>query len=181
MPVAYLMMIVEETIQEEGCDKTRKEGHEKRTDGTKIGGEKGQDEERRKSYSAAVIDGIKRNSTIYVGDSIVSKTDCTLNKDRDIVVCLPGARIEHVTEGVQRIMGRGYGGTILVHVGTSNADQEGTTAMVKIYRDLLNETKEARVGEIILSRILSVFGTGSQGYSNSRRMAGSQRDGTAAV
>ena len=51
-----------------------------------------------------MIDGIKRNATIHVGDSIVRKTDSTLNKDEDIVVCLPGARIEHVTERVQSIM-----------------------------------------------------------------------------
>ena len=84
----------------------------------------------RKTYPAAVIDGIKRNSTIYVGDSIVRKTDSTLNKVEDIVVCLPGARIEHVTERVQRIMGRGNGGTTLVHIGTNNADKEGKTAIV---------------------------------------------------
>ena len=53
---------------------------------------------RRNAYSAAVIDGIKRNSTIYVGDSIVRKTDSTLNKDDYIVVCLAAARIEHVRE-----------------------------------------------------------------------------------
>ena len=46
--------------------------------------------------------------------------------DKDIVVCLPGARVEHVTEIVQRIMGRGNGGTILVHIGTNNADKEGS-------------------------------------------------------
>ena len=57
----------------------------------------GQDGERRNKYSAAVIDGIKRKSRILVGDSIV-------------VVCLPGARIEHVTERVEQIMGRGNGG-----------------------------------------------------------------------
>ena len=34
----------------------------------------------------------------YVGDSIVRKTDARLNKGDDVVVCLPGARIEHVTE-----------------------------------------------------------------------------------
>ena len=45
----------------------------------------GEDGERRKTYSAAVIDGIKRNSTIHVGDSIVRKTVTTLNKDEDIV------------------------------------------------------------------------------------------------
>ena len=52
-----------------------------------------EDGERRKSYSAAVIDGIKRNSRIYVGDSIVRKTDTRLSKEEDVVVCLPGARI----------------------------------------------------------------------------------------
>ena len=84
----------------------------------------GQDGERREMYSAAVIDGIKRDSTIYVGDSIVRKTDSTLNKDEDMVVCLPGVRIEHVTERVQRIMGRGNGETFLVHIGTNNADKQ---------------------------------------------------------
>ena len=131
----------------------------------------GRDGERRKTYSAAVIDGIKRNSTIYVGDSIVRKTYSTLNKDEDIVVCLSGARIEHVPEIVQRTMGRGKGGIILVHIGTNNADKEATTTIVKKYRNLLKKTKEAKVGQIILSGILPVFGNRSQGYINSRRMA----------
>ena len=113
-----------------------------------------------------------RNSTIYVGDSIVRKTYSTLNKNEDIVVCLAEARFEHVTERVQRIMGRGNGGTLLVHIGTNNADKEGTTAIVKKCRNLLKKMKEARVGQIILSGILPVFGTRSQGYiNNSRRMA----------
>ena len=77
------------------CDTTRKDGHDKRTGGTKIGGEMGQDGERRNTYSAAVIEGLKRNSTIYVGDSIVRSTYTTLSKGEDVVVCLPGTRIEH--------------------------------------------------------------------------------------
>ena len=129
----WLMIIIDETLQEEESDTTRTDGHEKSTDGMKIGREKGQGGVRRKSYSAAVIDGIKRNSTIYVGDSVVRKTDSTLNKDEDIVVCFPGARIEHVTERVHRIMGRGNGGTLLVHIKTKNTDKEGTTAIVKKY------------------------------------------------
>ena len=92
------MIIIDETIQEEDSDTTRKEGQEKGSDGTKIGGEMGQDGERRNTYSAAVIDGFKRNSTIYVGDSIARKTDARLSKGKDVVVCLPGARTEHVTE-----------------------------------------------------------------------------------
>ena len=128
VPAAYLMIILDETIHEE---ESGKEGHEKRMDGTKIGRKMGQDGERRKTYSAAVIDGCERTSTIYVGDSIVRKTDRRLGKGKDVVVCLPGARIEHVTERVEKIVERGKGGTILVHVGTNNADKEGTTAIVK--------------------------------------------------
>ena len=140
-PAGYLMIIVDETHQEEENDTDRRDGHERRADGTKIGGEMGQDGERRKKYSAAVIDGIKRKSRIFVGDSIVRKTDSRLNKGEDVVVCLPGARIEHVTERVENIMGRGKGGTILVHIGTNNADKEGTTAIVDKYRKLLKKTK----------------------------------------
>ena len=51
-----------------------------------------------------------------MGDSIVRTTDSTLNKDEDIVVCLPGAIIEHVTERVQWIMGRRNGVTLLVQI-----------------------------------------------------------------
>ena len=67
-------------------------------------------------------------------------------------------------------MGRGNGGTILVHIGTNNADKEGTTAIVRKYSNLLKKTKDTRVGQIILSGILPVFGTRSQGCRHSRRM-----------
>ena len=166
-----LKIIRDVTRQEEESDTARKEGYGKKTDGTKIGGEIRQDGERRKTYSAAVIEGFKRNSAIYVGYSIVRKTDSRLNKGEDVVVCLPGARIEHVTARVEKIMGRGKGGTILVHIGTNNADKEGTTAIVDKYSKLLKKTKEARVGQIILSGILPVFGNRIDGYRNSKRMA----------
>ena len=39
MLVAYLMIVIDETLQEEESDTTRKEGHEKSTDGMKIGRE----------------------------------------------------------------------------------------------------------------------------------------------
>ena len=74
-------------------------------------------------------------------------------------------------ERVEQIMGRGYGGSILVHVGTNNTDKEGTTAIVDKYRKLLKKTKEARVEQIILSGILPVFGNRIDGYRHSQRMA----------
>ena len=48
--------------------------------------------------------------------------------------------------------------------GRNNSD-------IEKYRHLQKKTKEPTVGQIILSGILPVFGTRSQGYINSRRMA----------
>ena len=124
-PAAFLVVILDTAEEEEESDATKK-GLENSTEENRIG----QEGERRKSYSAAVIYGIKRKSRIVVGDSIVRKTDTRLSKEEDVVVCLPGAGIEHVTERVEKVMGRGKGGTILVHIGTNNADKEGTTAIV---------------------------------------------------
>ena len=50
-----------------------------------------------------------------------------------------------MTERVDQIMGRGYGGSVLVHVGTNNTDKEGTTAIVDKYRNLRKKTKQARL------------------------------------
>ena len=72
-PAAFLMVILDTTAEEEESSATKK-GQENSTDENQIGGWVGQEGERRKSYSAAVIDGIKRSSRIYVGDSIVRKT-----------------------------------------------------------------------------------------------------------
>ena len=166
VPAGFLVVILDTTTEEQESDTTKK-GQENSTEENRIG----QEGEGRKSYSAAVIDGIKRNATIYVGDSIIRKTDTRLSKGEDVVVCLPGARIEHVTERVEKIVGRGNGGTILVHVGTNNTDKEGTTAIVEKYRKLLKKTKQARLGQIILSGILPVCGNRIQGYRNSKRMA----------
>ena len=50
------------------------------------------------------------------------------------------AKIEHVTERVENVLRHGQGGSILVHVGTNNADRDGTTNIVQRYRQL--ETDE---------------------------------------
>ena len=53
---------------------------------------------------------------------------------KGVVVCLPGVRIEHATERVEKILGHGQGGFVLVRVGTNNADREGSTRIVQRYR-----------------------------------------------
>ena len=56
----------------------------------------------RKSYSEAMIEGVRKRARVFVGDSIVNKGD-------DVVVCLPGAKIEAITERVENIVGSGRG------------------------------------------------------------------------
>ena len=66
-----------------------------------------------------------------MGYFILRRTDRALSKGEDVVVCLLAARIGHVTERVEYVLGHGQGGSILVHVVTNNADREGTTSIVK--------------------------------------------------
>ena len=86
----------------------------------------------RKSYYEAVIEGVRKRAREFVGDSIVRKTDRVLNKGDDVVVCLPGAKIEAITERAENIVGSGKGGSVLLHVGTNNVEREGRTAIVRI-------------------------------------------------
>ena len=103
----------------------------------------------RKSYSKAVMEGVRKRARVFVGDSIVRKTDRVLNNRDDVVVCLPGAKIEAVTERVENIVGSGKGGSVLVHVGTNNVEREGTTAIVRKYRNLVRTLKQTRVEQVI--------------------------------
>ena len=125
----------------------------------------------RKSYSEAVIEGVRKRARVFVGDSIVRKTDRVLNKGDDVVVCLPGAKIEAITERVENIVGSGNGGSVLVRVGTNNVEREGTTAIVRKYRNLVRTLKQTRVEQVIMSGILPVIGRRGHRYRNYREMA----------
>ncbi|KAK2182369.1 hypothetical protein NP493_355g00000 [Ridgeia piscesae] len=124
----------------------------------------------RRNYSEAVIEGALRTERMFMGDSILRKTDKTLSKGED-VVCLPGARIDHVTERVYITLGHGQGGSILVHIGTNNANREGTTRIVQRYRQLVGKLKKTIVEQIILSGILPVIGERGATYRHCKRMA----------
>ena len=118
-----------------------------------------------------MIEGALRTERVFIGYSILRKTDRTLSKGEDVVVCLPGARIEHVTERLVNVLGQGQWGSILVHVGTNNADRDGTTRIVKRYRELVETLKKTRVEQIILSGILPVMRGRGAPYGNCKRMA----------
>ena len=55
-------------------------------------------------------------------------------------------------------MGSGKGGSVLVHVGTNNVEREGTTAIVRKYRNLVRTLKQTRVEQVILPGMLPVIG-----------------------
>ena len=124
-----------------------------------------------KSYSAAVTQGVRKRARLFAGDSIVRKTDRVLNKGDDGVVCLLGAKIEAITERVENIVGSSKGGSVLVHVGTNNAEREGTTAIVRKYRQLVRTLKQTRVEQVILSGILPVIGRRGHRYRNCQARA----------
>ena len=65
-----------------------------------------------------------------------------------------------------QVMGRRNGESILVNIGTNNSDKEGTTAIVEKYRYLLKKTKQARVGQIILSGIYQWLEAGANDTKN---------------
>ena len=163
-------------VKERGVGETREKEWEVGETGEKETGGKGSGQNvmegiERKSYSAAVIEGVRKRARVFVGDSIVRKTDRVLNKGDDVVVCLPGAKIEAITERVKNIVGSGKGGSVLVHVGTNNVEREGTTAIVRKYRQLVRTLKQTRVEQVILSGILPVMGRRGHKYRNCRGMA----------
>ena len=151
-----------------GRKEAGKKGKTEKAAGGKVSN---QGDAKRRSYSEAVIEGALRTERVFMGDSILRKTDRTLSKGEDIVVCLPGARIEHVTERVENVLGHGQGGSILVHVGTNNADRDGTTKIVQRYRELVETLKKTRVEQIILSGILPVMRGRGATYRNCKNMA----------
>ncbi|KAI0212506.1 Acetylcholine receptor subunit alpha-like 1 [Lamellibrachia satsuma] len=89
-------------VKERGVGETRAKEWEVGETGGKGSGQNVMEGIERKSYSAAVIEGVRKRAREFVGDSIVRKTDRVLNKGDDVVVCLPGAKIEAITERNER-------------------------------------------------------------------------------
>ena len=118
-----------------------------------------------------MIDGVRKRARVFVGDSIVRKTERVLNKGDDVVVYLPGAKIEAITERAENIVSSGKRGSVLVHVGTNNVEREGTTAIVRKYRNLVRTLKQMWTEQVIVSGILPVIGRRGHIYRNCWGMA----------
>ena len=76
-----------------------------------------------------------------------------------------------MTERVENVLGHGQGGSILVQLWTNDADRDGTTKIIKRYRELVETLKKTRVEQIILSGILPVMRGRGATFRNCKRMA----------
>ncbi|KAI0220578.1 Ubiquitin carboxyl-terminal hydrolase 5 [Lamellibrachia satsuma] len=134
----------------------------------------------RKSYSAAVIEGVRKRARVFVGDSIVRKTDRVLNKGDDVVVCLPGAKIEAITERVKNIVGSDvysyeeddmvedpYLAKHLAHFGIDIMSMQKTEkTMVELEIDLNQKIGEWDIIQEAGSKLQPVYGPGYTGMYN---------------
>ena len=80
-----------------GKKETGKKGTTEKAAGGKVSNQR---DAKWRSYSEAVIERALKTERVFMGDSILRKTDRTLSKGEDVVVCLPVARLEHVPRGV---------------------------------------------------------------------------------
>ena len=55
-----------------------------------------------------------------------------------------GGKVNEQVDAKRRSLGHGPEGSILVHVGTNNADKEGTTRIVQRYRQLVGKLKKTK-------------------------------------
>ena len=90
--------------------------------------ERGHSVRQERSFADVVSQGKARKARVFKGDSIIRKVVKIVNRGDDITVCIPGAQIEDIAEKAGQVMGGGTGGVVLVHVGTNNAEKEGTSA-----------------------------------------------------
>ena len=63
-----------------------------------------------------------------------------------------GSKERGVGETVENIVGSGKSGSVLVHIGTNNVEREGTTAIVRKYRNLIITLKQTRVEQVYTVR-----------------------------
>ncbi|XP_059504239.1 uncharacterized protein LOC132209920 isoform X2 [Stegostoma tigrinum] len=113
--------------------------------------------------SKIVVEAEPRSQTsrrgVVIGDSTVRGTDrgfCGNRRDLRMVCCLPGARIQDVTDRVQRILeGEGEDPEVLVHVGTNDFGKKRRSILQRDFRELGRRLK-SRTSRVVISGFLPV-------------------------
>ena len=96
---------------------------------------------------------------LVVGDSIIRGTDreiCHKDRDRRTVCCLPGARVRHIADRVDRLLGgAGEDPAVMVHIGTNDKVRGRWRVLKNDFRDL-GQKLRARTSKVVFSEILPV-------------------------
>ena len=118
----------------------------------------------KKTKKMAVDKDMKRDTTIrrdknivIIGDSLVKRMDKQCDAEGNVVrVCLPGCRVEHVTERIDNIMhGEGDDPIVIVHVGTNNINKCTSGKLMIKYKALIEKLYvKCPKAKLIISGIL---------------------------
>ena len=96
---------------------------------------------------------------MVVGDTILRKAERAIcNKDlkRQTVCCLPGARVRHITNLVDRLLGgAGEDPAVMVYVGTNDKVRGRWSVLKNDFRDLGAKLRK-RTSKVVFSGILPV-------------------------
>lgn len=101
----------------------------------------------------------KERQILVVGDSILRRTEraiCNQDLKRRTVCCLPGARVRHITDLVDRLLGgAGEDPAVMVHVGTNDKVRGRWSVLKNDFRDLGAKLRK-RTSKVVFSGILPV-------------------------
>uniref|UniRef100_A0A803J5D4 SGNH hydrolase-type esterase domain-containing protein n=1 Tax=Xenopus tropicalis TaxID=8364 RepID=A0A803J5D4_XENTR len=93
---------------------------------------------------------------VVIGDSIIRKVDrviCQADRFNRTVCCLPGARVRHVVDRLDTLLGgAGHDPAVLVHIGTNDKMNGRWGTLRSEFRDLVSK----RSSNVIFSEILPV-------------------------
>lgn len=96
---------------------------------------------------------------VVIGDSIIRRTDsivCRSDRLNRMVCCLPGARVRHVVDRVDKLLGgAGHDPAVLVHVGTNDRIHGRWRILKNQFKELGCKLK-GRTSKVIFSGILPV-------------------------
>ena len=93
-----------------------------------------------------------------------------IDKGDDMIVCLPRANVEDVTERLRQVKGNGHGGLFLgTWVQLMLRRKVRQPSLISTCRKLVWTLKEIHVVQIALSGMLSIMGSRGK-YKNCRRL-----------
>uniref|UniRef100_A0A8D2L638 SGNH hydrolase-type esterase domain-containing protein n=1 Tax=Varanus komodoensis TaxID=61221 RepID=A0A8D2L638_VARKO len=127
------------------------------------GGKGAAEEEARTRARPPTSTGKVRRWVIVAGDSLLRGTEaavCCPNLETREVCCLPGTRIRHVMDRVERLVrSGGHQPLLVIHVSTNDVTRQGVVGTTRDFEALGKKLRELKA-QVAFSSILPVQGFG---------------------